>query len=335
MKEQIQVTTEHLKSISKSLKNLSLILRNIDNELSHRIHDMALEGQIRFQVDNLWSMEHRRVLVMRDHAAKLVALLDRTAHDFEAADGRGSDDGAIRIGETGNFRSSTINKAIRITGRFEGSGFVNITGNFDGQGISLGFLQWNIGQGTLQPLLKKMNSDHQDLLKQLLGNSYDDFVKMLNSSREDQIHWAKSINDSNNHITEPWKSKLTSLCKTEEFQEIQTQAMDRYINKAETICQKYNLTTEKGFALAFDISVQNGGIKNKADRIIQTAVEQANKSGTPLNETQLMKVIANAVADSSKPRYHDDVLARKMTIVEGTGIVHKTKVDLKTDFGFE
>lgn len=45
---------------------------------------------------------------------------------------------------------------MRITGGFETSGdpFAAVAGDFDGQGISLGVLQWNIGQGSLQPLAK-------------------------------------------------------------------------------------------------------------------------------------------------------------------------------------
>ncbi|MGE5417054.1 MAG: hypothetical protein ACM3UZ_09875 [Acidobacteriota bacterium] len=98
MKEQIQVTTEHLRAMSKSIKHLSMILNNIDNELSQRLHGMPLEGQVRFQVDNLWSTEHRRVMSMREHATKLIKLLDQTAHDFEVADGKGPQ---VRIGTTG------------------------------------------------------------------------------------------------------------------------------------------------------------------------------------------------------------------------------------------
>ena len=48
-----------------------------------------------------------------------------------------------------------INKALDITGAFEGSGFNQVTGNFDGQGISAGVLQWNYGQGSLQSKILK------------------------------------------------------------------------------------------------------------------------------------------------------------------------------------
>lgn len=60
--------------------------------------------------------------------------------------------------ETLTFNENTYYAlALNITGSFEGTvGWKNITGNFDGQGISLGLLQQNLGQGTLQPLLVEM-----------------------------------------------------------------------------------------------------------------------------------------------------------------------------------
>lgn len=46
---------------------------------------------------------------------------------------------------------------------FEGSSYTKLSGNFDGQGISYGLLQWNFGQGTLQPLLISMNTNHKEV----------------------------------------------------------------------------------------------------------------------------------------------------------------------------
>ncbi len=49
-----------------------------------------------------------------------------------------------------------IQIALAITGDFEtiGDPFAGVTGDFDGMGISCGVLQWNIGQGSMQPLVK-------------------------------------------------------------------------------------------------------------------------------------------------------------------------------------
>ncbi len=49
---------------------------------------------------------------------------------------------------------SAFSLALNITGSFEGhNGWSNLANNSDGQGISLGLLQQNLGQGTLQPVM--------------------------------------------------------------------------------------------------------------------------------------------------------------------------------------
>jgi hypothetical protein len=50
-----------------------------------------------------------------------------------------------------------IKAAVAITPGFEVSGdpYLGVSGDFDGMGISCGALQWNIGQGSLQPLVKR------------------------------------------------------------------------------------------------------------------------------------------------------------------------------------
>ena len=47
-------------------------------------------------------------------------------------------------------------KLVKLTGAFESSGdpYLGVSGDFDGQGISCGVLQWNIGQGSLQKLVR-------------------------------------------------------------------------------------------------------------------------------------------------------------------------------------
>lgn len=61
----------------------------------------------------------------------------------------------------------TYSLAINITGSYEGvSNWNNISNNFDGQGISLGVFQQNLGQGSLQPLLNKVNRQHRNIFNQ-------------------------------------------------------------------------------------------------------------------------------------------------------------------------
>ncbi|MEM7647402.1 MAG: hypothetical protein AAF203_10865, partial [Pseudomonadota bacterium] len=71
--------------------------------------------------------------------------------------------------------------AMNITGSFEGhAGWTNLSNNFDGQGVSMGILNQNLGQGTLQPLLIQMRENHLDILESVMTKSMlDSLLKML------------------------------------------------------------------------------------------------------------------------------------------------------------
>lgn len=210
---------------------------------------------------------------------------------------------------------TTIEKAILLTSHFEGnSGYSTITGNFDGAGLSLGIIQFNIKSNSLQPLLQQMVNTYPDMTHNIFGDNYQSLKDMLTTSINEQLNWAKSINNAKNTIVEPWKSQFVALCQTTEFQKIQRSGIQNYIDMAFSICNEYELTTERGLALAFDISVQNGSVKSAAKEIINSQLSSATAYMKKLS------IIANAVADASN--YPDDVRSRKMTIVNGTGVVH-------------
>jgi hypothetical protein len=75
---------------------------------------------------------------------------------------------------------------------------------------------------------------------------------------------------------------------------------------------------ELGLALCFDIHVQNGSIKPSArDRIRNEVAAQ------PIHkERELRAIVANAVADASRPQFREDVRSRKLTLATGAGQVH-------------
>ena len=212
---------------------------------------------------------------------------------------------------------NVVNIARNITKQFEVGNSNQIAGNFDGQGLSLGYLQWCIGQGTLQPMLNRMDREYNAEMKSIFGTNYDIIHNMILDTPENQLEWANSINDSTNKITDPWYSQFVSLCNNQDFINIEADAEAYTIRQAMIICDKYNLKTVRGFALAFDIAVQNGSISSDATKIIDTALEQKPN----MTEKDLLKVIANAVADTS-PNNAEDIRSRKIAIVNGQGTVH-------------
>lgn len=195
---------------------------------------------------------------------------------------------------------------------FEGGGFDNITGNFDDKGISLGAIQFTIGIGDLQPLLRTMVSQYPSIIQNIFGSNYSTLVNMLSQSLTKQLIWAVSINDSRNHIIEPWRSEFVALCRTTEFKDIQVnQGFKDYINMAYNICATYSLTTERALVLAFDIAVQDGSVKPSARAEILAKLT----SSTTYHDK--LAIIANAVANHTRAEYQADIRSRKMMIVNG------------------
>jgi len=88
-----------------------------------------------------------------------------------------------------------------------------------------------------------------------------------------------------------------------------------YFDPAVATAGKFGLDSELGTALAFDIHVQNGGVKKAtAADILQAPA--------PATEMELRVIIADAVADSARPEFREDVRSRKRAIAEESGVVH-------------
>jgi hypothetical protein len=215
-----------------------------------------------------------------------------------------------------------------ISEQFEGVNSSEVAGNYDKQGLSVGYLQWNIAQGTLQPLLNRMDRQYPEEMKTIFGAKYDIIHEVITDyTLDDQLIWAISINNSDNEIMVGWKSQFDILCDNKNFKSIEADAEVYMVKQAMRICEKYKLKTVRGFALAFDIVLQNGSINSEATIAIDAAINK-----TPnMTKKALIKVIANAVADSSDNS--EDVRSRKVAIADGTGIVHGTMLDLDENYG--
>lgn len=219
-------------------------------------------------------------------------------------------------------------KCYAITGAFEGSGgFSNMTGSFDGMGISLGILQWNFGQGTLQPLLRAFYANGpQTFVKCCTVNGVDYSPVLLAASKMDTakaVGWAKTI-QHNNVINPIWRMIFKSLGDNEVFQHVQMQFGEKGpMAIAKRDMEKFGVKTERALALFFDIAVQNGGVRLKHELLVDKT-----KTGN-----ELLESIARAVAACAREEYSSDVLSRKMCIVKGFGKVHGVNYNLFEKYG--
>jgi hypothetical protein len=217
------------------------------------------------------------------------------------------------------------------TGRYPPGCFWGVTGDFDGMGLSFGALQWNVGQGTLQPLIAQMFTDHPSVL-QAIFHEYINTLEALNSTPiSEQLAFARSI-QTKGIIDEPWLGMFSALGRTPECQSIQIAHASLLYRKALDLCCEYQLTSERALSLMFDIVTQCGGIGPIVRAQIFADFSRL-PAGDPTQEVTKMRIVANRRAEASKPQYIDDVRTRKLTIANGQGIVHGNIYDLADMFG--
>jgi hypothetical protein len=214
-------------------------------------------------------------------------------------------------------------RALQVTAAFEGHGFTLAQGNYDGAGLTWGIIGFTIKSGEVSKLLLELERRAPAVVEQAFGTKKDELLDIMASSRAKQIAWADalSLGSKKVRLAEPWRSAFGTLGETDEAQALQLEVVSRdYFEPARRTATELGLNTELGVALAFDIHVQNGGIGKAARETI--ASEQA-KHPIVLGEEQVIRVIvANAVADSAKPEYREDVRTRKLTLATGSGRVH-------------
>jgi len=210
---------------------------------------------------------------------------------------------------------------------FEGTGFTLIEGNFDGAGLTWGIIGFTLRDGELGQVLSDINSRHPDLFSQAFGNEADHILSIAgpSTSEPQKLAFADSITGPNFRVAEPWRTFFSSLGDMREVQKIQVErARAKYWTQiAIRDAADLELKEELDLLLLFDVAVQDGGMRAK-DRL-QTARDRLTAQ---MSATERRQTIARVVADTVDPSFRDDVLARKMCIAQGNGVVHKALYSL-------
>lgn len=231
-------------------------------------------------------------------------------------------------------------RCLALTGAFETNAappecFAGLSGDFDGQGMSFGVLQWNFGQGTLQPLLKEMISKHPDVIQGIFHENYKVLTDALSAGKDSLMSFARSIQHPVKHfVYEPWRGMFKALGRTGEFQAIESRYARGLYQEALGLCNEYGLWSERAAALMFDIKVQNGSIGQKTKALIMADFDALPKD-LPEEELEVkrMQIVANRRAEAANPQWAEDVRARKLCCANGKGRVHNVSYDLEEQFG--
>jgi hypothetical protein len=180
-----------------------------------------------------------------------------------------------------------------------------------------------------------MDQRHTEILKEIFDESYPVLAAMLKADREEQLVWARSVQDLRRFVLhEPWRGLFKTLGRHEEFQKIQLKAAGHIYQSALELCEAYGVWSERAVALMFDIKVQNGSISELVKAQIQQDFRRLQQvEDWEAEEVAHLRIIANRRAEAAHPPWVEDVRARKLTIANGEGIVHGNPYNLEEQYG--
>jgi hypothetical protein len=229
-------------------------------------------------------------------------------------------------------------RCLALTGAFETGApppgcFSTICGDLDGQGISFGALQFNLGQQTLQPLLQIMVERHPGLMEDIFSDCLPALRRLLIADRCEVLAFARTIQNPRFRLHEPWRGMFLTLGHTAECQQAQIEAASRYVDEAARLCARFQVSSSRALALMFDIAVQNGTIPDAVASLIDRDTERLTGTDPLAVEVERLRIVANRRADTAKPRWVEDVRARKLCIANGEGRVHGNDYHLEEQYG--
>jgi hypothetical protein len=211
-----------------------------------------------------------------------------------------------------------------------------LTGDDDDQGLSHGVCQWCLGQGSLQPLLRKLDAEHPAVIDAAFGPLAGTLRAVLAKDQRAHMEWARSIQTPKPCVILPqWRAAFRALGATPEAQAAQLAAAEGKYRAARRYCTDLGLRSERAVMLALDVITQNGSYLDGAGRNRQRAEWDARGVAEP----DRLRAIVARVVQGSRARYQTDVHARKVTCAEGTsanadkGVVHGRRYDLAAEFG--
>ena len=253
--------------------------------------------------------------------------------------------------------------ALNISGSFEGAdGWANLSDNFDGQGVSMGLLNQNLGQGSLQPMLIRLRDGRPDVLAALVSpghlsallgmlarwqvasagelelgplSSFDATGEMgklsAPSANRVSVDWAVVELYVAGKFDPIWKAELTALASSPEYVSVQIEAAVRDHERAVAYGARIAVRELRAYLMLFDVNVQNGGLYAE-----DLADYDAFVHGSPRADSaaRLEKLLALRLRHV-RTRFVADVRTRKLAIIRGTGAVHGSPRNLPVEYCYD
>jgi hypothetical protein len=234
--------------------------------------------------------------------------------------------------------TSAEQKAVAITSTLETGrrgGFSGLSGNFDGQGISFGLVNWNLGSGSLQHLLRDFARDFPARFGAVFGPHAKNFEALIrpNDTKSLAAQLAFAIREMNVEVgtkwqvREPWKSYFARLAADTEFQKIQLRYVRDLLARADYFCRYFALKSERAFCFMFDAVSSHGkwwlqkktkGVERRREILRQKlALLRIRTPFGEIPEDAKLNAIAETLRDVSLDRWKPRVYARKRWFLTG------------------
>jgi hypothetical protein len=258
-----------------------------------------------------------------------------------------------------------VEAALEVTGHFESSTdpWAGVSGDFDGMGISLGVLQWNIGSGSLQRLVKPLG---RAAVIGLMPHFGVDLWNACSTPIDEGLRIVRGW-QSGATLQNAVKQELKAFCRSAVFRAQQVSGADRVARNALMQAQLYaaddptfgGSVSKHLFCWFFDLLTQNGGLKTityanvedfinrygalfAADNVCNWLAARTSADagfrdshknaeawrGKVTKEQLTLFILSYQRALVARTEYRADTLNRKGTIALGFGNVHMEAQDL-------
>jgi hypothetical protein len=133
---------------------------------------------------------------------------------------------------------------------------------------------------------------------------------------------------SNGSFNAAWKSELQTMLRKPAYISLQVEAARKYHTKAIQYMNRIGIYELRAYLLMFDFITQNGSIQET--RFVEW--EKLVKAQGLTNSTAKLKALVEVRLQDTLAKYRADTRIRKYALIDGTGTVHGSKVNLPKSF---
>ena len=210
-------------------------------------------------------------------------------------------------------------------------------------------MNWNIGTGSLQPLLRDFAATEPARWKAIFGSDAAKFSAAMTPKGKDaireQLRFAVEVMNSSQtvqgrtrwSVKEPWVTRFRQLAEDKAFQRIQIRYVRALLDRARQFCEQFSLKSEMSYAFMFDAVSSHGpwwltkkwkdGTQKRRQLLSERLAALDAKYGKgSVPEREVLLAIADVLAETSSVRWRANVIRRKRWFVTG---LHPRSAELR------